>query len=128
MPIRILKKANSAKPEPLTPRPQDRTPYEATRSPMEARQPADPTPPLPSGKDALQKPPARAYAHVPWNEKPIATHPDQHREDPNRYRSPPPRACTFCGHRYSFPCDGQSDKCMNAMFVRERQAREVSET
>jgi hypothetical protein len=36
---------------------------------------------------------------------------------------PPARVCTFCKHPYVKPCDGHDEKCMNARFVRQRQAQ-----
>ncbi len=62
--------------------------------------------------------PRRATERTPFDQLPIATSAQQMFDNPGQYRAPEPRDCTFCGHPYAFPCDGKSDRCMNAKFVR----------
>lgn len=105
MPITIIKKRPSTPatvPEPLV----------------------NPRPPEPAFEAPLPNPTKPQAPILKHAEKPIAKSIDDFKRDPNGYRSPPRRACTFCGHSYSFPCDGQDKKCMNAKWVRDMQARE----
>lgn len=65
-----------------------------------------------------QPEPRKATERTPFDKLPIANSAQQMFDNPGQYRAPPPKDCTFCGHTYAFPCNGESDKCMNAKFVR----------
>ena len=108
MPITIIKKRPTAPPAALEPLVNPRPPEPKVEAPR----------PAPVPKEAPAEKP-RDYV-----KKPLAQSPEDHARDPNKYRSPPATACTFCGHSYSWPCGGKDPKCMNAKWVRDRQAKE----
>lgn len=102
MAIKIVKKALAAvsrAPSPIIPRKDE--PSTAPQSPPKA-------------------PPAKP---IPKSQKPLAKSSEEFSKNPNGLRLPEPTLCDLCGHPYVFPCHGKSDNCMNAKFIRERDAK-----
>ncbi len=63
---------------------------------------------------------------TPFSKLPVASSPDELFANPGKMRAPDPTACKLCGHLYGFPCHGESDKCMNARWVRQRAKTEAA--
>ena len=94
----------------------------------EARAPApliDPTPPSRSKRNKLpqssKSPPARPGPDIPYEKRPVADTLAEFWANPAKYRTRPPTACKLCELIYSYPCHGLNDKCMNAIYAKERK-------
>lgn len=101
MAIKIVKKAMA---------PDSRAP-----APIIPRQPEPTTAP----KSSPKAPPAPA---IPKSQKPLAKSSEEFSKNPNGMRLPEPTVCSFCEHPYVFPCHGKGANCMNAKFIRDRDA------
>jgi hypothetical protein len=44
-------------------------------------------------------------------------------QNPAKYRTRPPRACKLCEAVYSYPCDGENEKCINAQWAKDRKKK-----
>jgi hypothetical protein len=109
MPITIKKLFRGSKPvQPDALIPRNPEPQPAPEPQPQPQSKPDPK----SGRDLL--------AHLE-----LTTSYEVYKANPGKYRMPPARACSYCGHLYIFPCDGK-EPCLNAKWLDEYRAKKAS--